>query len=35
MALSESYSEVLNRKRSLSIEMIRCLHDGLGIQRKF
>ena len=24
-------SEVLNRKRSLSIEMIRRLHDGLGI----
>jgi HTH-type transcriptional regulator/antitoxin HigA len=24
-------SEVLNRQRSLSIEMIRCLHDGLGI----
>ena len=24
-------SEVLNRKRGLSIEMIRSLHDGLGI----
>jgi HTH-type transcriptional regulator/antitoxin HigA len=24
-------SEVLNRRRSLSIEMIRRLHDGLGI----
>ena len=24
-------AEVLNRKRSLSIEMIRRLHDGLGI----
>jgi HTH-type transcriptional regulator/antitoxin HigA len=24
-------AEVLNRKRSLSIEMIRKLHDGLGI----
>jgi HTH-type transcriptional regulator / antitoxin HigA len=24
-------SEILNRKRSLSLEMIRRLHDGLGI----
>ena len=27
-------SEVLNRKRQLSIEMIRRLHDGLGIRPK-
>jgi HTH-type transcriptional regulator/antitoxin HigA len=27
----ERVSEVLNRKRGLSLEMIRRLHDGIGI----
>ena len=31
MGSREKVSEVLNRKRPLSIEMIRRLHDGLGI----